>query len=81
MKKIVVDQKLQSKLGNLTEPLKFYDEKGLLLGRFLPAYDPALYEGLESPISKEELERRRQEKGKGKTYTTAEVLAHLETLT
>jgi hypothetical protein len=38
----------------------------------------SLYEGLEPQITGEELQRRKQ--NKGKTYTTAEVLTHLEKL-
>jgi hypothetical protein len=38
--------------------------------------DPSEYELMEPQISKEELQRRKQ--SKGKTYRTAEVLAHLE---
>ena len=37
-----------------------------------------LYEGLEPPITREEIEQRKR--NKGKTYTTAEVLAHLKRL-
>jgi hypothetical protein len=40
--------------------------------------DPALYTNLEPQISEEEIERRFAEPGK--TYTTAEVLAYLESL-
>ena len=78
MTRITVDEALRGKLHNLSEPVELCDESGRVLGRFSPAFDPALYEGLEPQISKEELDRRR--KNKGKTYTTAEVLAHLEKL-
>ena len=49
-----------------------------MLGRFFPKPDPSLYERMEPQISREELERRKQ--SKGKTYTTAQVLEHLESL-
>jgi hypothetical protein len=78
MTRIVVDTALREKLHNLTEPLELCDEEGRVLGRFLPVPDPALYEGLEPQISREELERRKQ--NKGKTYTTAEVLAYMSEL-
>lgn len=75
MTKITVDAELRSKLLNLTQPLELCDESGQVLARVLLAIDPALHEGLEPRISREELLRRKQ--NKGKTYTTAEVLAHL----
>lgn len=78
MTQIIVDDALRSKLHDLTQALEFRDEAGHLLGRFLPAFDPSLYEELTPPISEEELQRRRQ--SKEKTYTTAEVLAYLEKL-
>jgi hypothetical protein len=78
MTRILVDDLLRSKLHDLTQPLELCDAQGRVVGRFLPVIDPSLYEGLESPLSKEELQRRKQ--NKGKTYTTAEVLAHLEKL-
>jgi hypothetical protein len=78
MTRVVVDETLLSRLHNLDQPLELCDASGRVLGRFLPVLDPALYEGLEPQISKEELQRRKQQKGK--TYTTAEVLAHLEKL-
>jgi hypothetical protein len=51
---------------------------GRVLGQFVPSFDPSGYEGLEPQISQEELQRRKQ--SKGKSYTTAEVLAHLDKL-
>jgi hypothetical protein len=78
MTRVVVDETLRTRLHNLDQPLELCDTSGRVLGRFLPVLDPALYEGLEPQISKEELQRRKQQKGK--TYTTAEVLAHLEKL-
>jgi len=78
MTRIILDASLRSKLLDLKQPLELCDESGRLLARLLPAIDPFAYEGLEPQISKEELQRRKQ--NKGKTYTTAEVLAHLEKL-
>lgn len=78
MNKVIVDELLRKKLYDLSEPLDLCDETGRVLGHFLPLVDPAQYEGLESPISREELERRKREKVRG--YTTAEVLAYLEQL-
>ena len=78
MTRVIVDAALLSRLHNLTQPLELCDDSGRVLARILPAVDPSLYEGLEPQISREELEQRK--KKKGKTYSTAEVLAHLEQL-
>jgi hypothetical protein len=78
MTRVIVDETLLSKLHNLSQPLELCNASGKVLARLLPTFDPSLYEHLEPNISKEELERRRQ--NKGKTYTTAEVLAYLEKL-
>jgi hypothetical protein len=78
MTRIIVDESLRKKLRNFSEPLELCEEGGHIVARLLPAFDPSAYEGLEPQISKEELQRRKQHKGK--TYSTAEVLAHLEKL-
>lgn len=78
MTKILVDETLRTKLHDLTQPLELCDAEGHILGRFTPVLDPALYD-LEPPFTEEEIKQRLLEKG-GKTYTTAEVLAHLEKL-
>jgi hypothetical protein len=78
MTRIRLDADLRKRLNNLSEPLELCDESDRVVARVLPAVDPSLYEDLEPKISNEELQRRKQ--NKGKTYTTAEVLAHLERL-
>ncbi len=78
MTRIIVDETLRKKLHNFSEPLELCDAAGQVVARLLPAFDPSEYEGLEPQISKEELQRRKQHKGK--TYSTAEVLAYLEKL-
>jgi hypothetical protein len=78
MTRIVIDAATFSKLQNLPGPVELCNEAGQLAGQFWPAFDPSQYEGLEPRISKEELRRRME--NKGKTYTTAEVLAYLESL-
>jgi hypothetical protein len=77
MTRITVDRDLGSKLHELTQPAELCDDRGRPLGRFIPHLDPSEYD-LEPQISKEELQRRKQ--SKERTYTTAEVLAHLEKL-
>lgn len=78
MTRIVVDDSLLSKLQNLVEPLELCDKSGRVLARVVPSLDPAVFDGLQPKISREELERRKLEKDK--TYSTAEVLEHLEKL-
>ncbi len=78
MTRITLDADLRQRLLDLSRPLELCDESGLVLARLLPNPDPALYESSEPEVSEEELQRRRRDKGK--TYSTAEVLAHLETL-
>ena len=78
MNRVVLDASLRTKLKDLTRPLEICDEAGHVLGRFIPTPDPSLYEGLEPRISRDEMERRKR--STGPTYTTAEVLQHLEGL-
>ncbi len=78
MTQIMLEASLAVKLDTINQIVELCDPSGRVLGRFVPSPDPALYEGLESPISPEELLRRKR--SKGKTYSTAEVLAHLEKL-
>jgi hypothetical protein len=80
MTKILIDADLGNKLQHPAHAVELCDESGRVFGRFLPALDSSLCEGLQSPISKEELQRRKLNKGTGKTYNTAEVLEYLEKL-
>jgi hypothetical protein len=77
MTKLVVDERLRARLGDLTETAQLCDERGHILGYFLPAkiYDRALYDGVEPPISDDELRRRVSEPG-GRSL--AEILADLQ---
>ncbi len=63
MNKVVVDEILRSKLDNFRSRLEFCDETGHVLGYLTPAADSAMYQGVESPTSPEELQRRSQEGG------------------
>jgi hypothetical protein len=78
MTRLIVDASLPEKLSGLVQPVELCDQTGRVLGRYFPKLDPSEYGPLEPQISKEELERRKRDKGK--TYTTAEVLAYLESL-
>jgi hypothetical protein len=77
MSKVVLDETLRAKLNDLTEHVEICDPAGNTLGHYLPAelYHRLLYEGVEDPISDEELERRLGEPG-GRSL--AEILADLE---
>jgi hypothetical protein len=77
MTKVYLDSALRKKLHDLTQHLELCDESGRVLARLVPVLDPSKYI-LEPQISHEELQRRKQ--ANEKTYTTAEVLAYLETL-
>ena len=78
MTRIMIDADLRNRLLNLSQPLELIDEAGRVVARVLPTLDPTLYEDLEPRISTEELQRRRQRTSR--TFTTAEVLDHLEKL-
>lgn len=78
MTRVTLDSELRSRLFGLREPLELCDETGRVVAHVLPAFDPSLYEGLEPQINQEELQRRKQHKQQ--SYTTDEVLAHLESL-
>jgi hypothetical protein len=78
MPKIVVDAVLRRKLQAIAEPVELCDESGQVLGRFVPTVDLSEYEPVVPQVSDEELDRRSQ--SKERYYTTAEVLAYLETL-
>lgn len=75
MVKLTVDQETRAKLLDLNERLELCDESGRLLGYFNPVVDPSMYEGLDSPLCKEELDRRSREGG-GRPL--ADILADLE---
>jgi hypothetical protein len=78
MTRVIADKRLRSMLHDLSQPVEICDESGRVLARVLPTIDRSQYEELEPQISCEELQRRKQ--NKGRTYTTAEVVSHLEKL-
>lgn len=77
MTNIVVHSDLIEKLANLTHPVQLCDEQGRVLGEFRPAGDRSLYQGVDSPLTPAELDRRELEAG---GYTTDEVLQRLKNL-
>ena len=65
MVRVTIDDAFRSKLGGLDSPLELCDEAGHVVGHFIPQQDRSIYEGVESPVSDEELERRfREESGR-----------------
>ena len=76
MTRIVLDANLRVKFMGFAQPLEVCDESGQVVGTFLPKVDYAAVERSRPPLSDEELDRRNQ----SPSYTTAEVLARLETL-
>ena len=65
MGKIILDSELRAKLNGLNEQLEICDEAGMPVGHYLPleVYKKLLYGGVEIPLSEEEIEERRKEKG------------------
>jgi hypothetical protein len=78
MTRVIVDAVLRGKLHDLNEPLELCDESGRVLAHVVPMPDLSEYEPLEPQVSQQELSRRAR--ASETTYTTAEVLAHLEKL-
>ncbi|MGC8638610.1 MAG: hypothetical protein ACP5XB_01885 [Isosphaeraceae bacterium] len=78
MTRIVIDLEVREKLHNLTETLELCDEAGRVLATLTPTVGARACLESEPQIAPDELLRRKQ--SKGKTLTTAEVLAHLESL-
>ena len=77
MTRIVVDGHMASQLST-GRPAEFCDPSGKILGRFVPRIERSEWKNIPPGISEEELERR--SKSTEKRYTTAEVIAHLESL-
>jgi hypothetical protein len=64
MTKVIVDAAMQASLNNLDQLMEVRDESGRLLGYFHPVVEAAgpTAQGVKSPFSWEELERRRQQR-------------------
>jgi hypothetical protein len=75
MNSIVVDQVTQAKLDKLDQSVAIQDEGGRLSGYFTPAGDCFTYNGIQAPITNEELERR-SKAGGGRSLR--EIMADLE---
>jgi hypothetical protein len=75
MTQVILDRATLDKLRQVQEVARLCDETGGVVGYFHPVIDPSEYEGLEPPMSEEEMARRLQEPG-GRSL--AEILADLE---
>ena len=78
MTRVIVDANLPNVLPGLTEAVELCDPSGRVLGQFIPKFDMSEWEPVSPEVSDEELDRRAA--SNERTYTTAEVLAHLEKL-
>jgi hypothetical protein len=78
MSQFILDANSLQMLPTLTQPVDLCDSSGRVLGRFVPKIDLSEWEIVGQEVSAEEL-RKREESGQ-KRYSTAEVIAHLESL-
>jgi hypothetical protein len=80
MTTFTVDSSIGTLLENFHEVTQIRDESGKLIGTFTPARQEktALYEYVAANFDPEEIKRRKN--SKEPRLTTAEVLAHLESL-
>jgi hypothetical protein len=64
LKTIVLDPALREQLNGLSEQMEVCDEKGKIVGMFLPLdFYKYLVRSTRPPLSDEEIARRKQEKG------------------
>ena len=77
MTRIILDPSTAARFGGVAQSVEVCDPSGRTLGYFTPALDRSLYEGVECPVSNEELTRREREEP---TSSTQDVLAHLRRL-
>jgi hypothetical protein len=77
MTKIIMNETLRGLLPDLSRPVVFCDEEGHIIGHFLPETLTMVGQREPPPLSEEEIKRRIMEEPR---YTTAEVLAYLESL-
>jgi hypothetical protein len=78
---VILDPSAIAKLHQLAERVKVCDPSGRVLGYFTPLTERSLIEGAEIlAISETALAQAEKEIASGKTHTTAEVLAYLESL-
>ena len=77
MTKLILDQTSEIRFADLKERVEICDGSGRVLGYFIPVVNRSLYKEVEIPFSEAELRKAEEET---ESYTTAQVLACLETL-
>jgi hypothetical protein len=75
MNRVVVDPATLAKLRGARQTLDLCDDRGQVVGRFIPAVDPFEGADLQPQVSEEELDRR-ERVGGGRPL--ADILADLE---
>jgi hypothetical protein len=78
MSQFILNANSIPQLAFLTHPVELCDASGKVLGRFEPKIDLSEWEIVGPELTEEELQLREQ--SKSKRYSTAEVIAHLESL-
>ncbi len=78
MTPIVIDTHVVNQLSQVHQPVDLCDGTGRVIGRFVPAFDRSKWAALAPEPTEAELDEI--EKSDEPTYTTAEVMAHLENL-
>jgi hypothetical protein len=73
----VLDEATAAKFRQIAGFVELTDPSGRTVEFFTPPPDRSLYEGVECPVSNDELSRREREEP---TFTTREVLTHLKSL-
>ena len=77
MTQVILSADVVAKLQDAWGPVEICDETGKVVGVFRPKVDPSFYDGIECPVSEEELDRR-SKTGGGRAL--ADILADLEKL-
>jgi len=63
MTRVTLDATAAAKLRGLQQVAELCDESGQLVGLFTPAVDHSIYDNVEEPFSREELDRFEKEPG------------------
>lgn len=78
MIQVTLDSEQSNKLRDAQEFVELCDPAGVVIGQFVPRFDPTKWEIVGDQLSDEELDRLAN--SDQKRYTTEEVLAHLRNL-
>ena len=64
MPRLIVDSQVRAKLYNLSERLEMCDEKGQVLGVYVPLAEPSTYRTARVPATSDELQQSEREEGR-----------------